>query len=77
MHADLLAGRKTVGAMRGSILYAGHAPTTPFLRCHTGYVEQCGAAPGHAAVCSTTIHTAWLILSLHDSHDNILCMRVA
>ncbi|WIA12825.1 hypothetical protein OEZ85_006453 [Tetradesmus obliquus] len=37
---DLLAGRKTVGSMEGSILFAGHKPTRQFLRKFTGYVEQ-------------------------------------
>lgn len=39
---DLLAGRKTVGSMEGSILFAGHKPTRQFLRKFTGYVEQFG-----------------------------------
>jgi ABC-type proline/glycine betaine transport system ATPase subunit len=39
---DLLAGRKTVGKMEGSILFAGNKATRPFLRRYTGYVEQFG-----------------------------------
>jgi ABC-type multidrug transport system ATPase subunit len=39
---DLLAGRKTVGSMQGSILFAGNKPTRQFLRKFTGYVEQFG-----------------------------------
>jgi ABC-type multidrug transport system ATPase subunit len=39
---DLLAGRKTVGSVQGSILFAGNKPTRQFLRKFTGYVEQFG-----------------------------------
>lgn len=39
---DLMAGRKTVGSMTGSIMFAGHKGTRPFLRRFTGYVEQFG-----------------------------------
>ncbi|EFN50715.1 hypothetical protein CHLNCDRAFT_142571 [Chlorella variabilis] len=37
---DLLAGRKTVGKLDGSIAFAGNKPTPQFLRRFTGYVEQ-------------------------------------
>ncbi len=40
---DVLAGRKTVGEIEGSIKYAGEEPTSMFLRRFTGYVEQFGA----------------------------------
>ena len=42
---DVLAGRKTAGKTRGSILFAGVAPTSMFLRRYTGYVEQFGESP--------------------------------
>jgi len=43
--ADVLAGRKTVGEIKGKILYAGRTPTPQFLQRYTGYVEQFGEAP--------------------------------
>ena len=53
--ADLLAGRKTTGAMHGTILYSGHAPTKSFLRRHTGYVEQCGARQATCCISMTRV----------------------
>ena len=38
--ADVLAGRKTVGSIKGQILFSGVPPTQTFLRRFTGYVEQ-------------------------------------
>ena len=40
--ADVLAGRKTVGSIKGMVVYAGHKPSRSFLRRYTGYVEQFG-----------------------------------
>lgn len=37
---DVLAGRKTTGALSGSLSYGGETPTRTFLKRHTGYVEQ-------------------------------------
>ena len=42
--ADVLAGRKTVGTIKGTVVYAGHKPSRSFLRRYTGYVEQFGDA---------------------------------
>ena len=39
---DVLAGRKTVGTIKGTVVYAGHKPSRSFLRRYTGYVEQFG-----------------------------------
>ena len=39
---DLLAGRKTVGQLEGTVAFAGNRPTPQFLRRFTGYVEQFG-----------------------------------
>ena len=39
---DVLAGRKTVGTIKGTVMYAGHKPSRSFLRRYTGYVEQFG-----------------------------------
>ena len=41
---DLMAGRKTVGQMQGSILFAGQKGKAAFLQRYTGYVEQVGCA---------------------------------
>ena len=40
--ADVLAGRKTVGTIKGVVVFAGHKPSCSFLRRYTGYVEQFG-----------------------------------
>ena len=40
--ADVLAGRKTVGTIKGVVVFAGHKPSRSFLRRYTGYVEQFG-----------------------------------
>ena len=37
---DILAGRKTIGAITGEIKFGGEKPSTMFLRRYTGYVEQ-------------------------------------
>jgi hypothetical protein len=42
--ADVLAGRKTVGTIKGAVVFAGHKPSRSFLRRYTGYVEQFGDA---------------------------------
>lgn len=47
-HADILAGRKTVGEILGSVKFAGHKPSQQFLRRYTGYVEQFGMPLIHA-----------------------------
>ena len=43
--ADILAGRKTVGQITGSVLFAGHKPGQQFLRRYSSYVEQFGRLP--------------------------------
>lgn len=45
--ADVLAGRKTVGQIKGTILYAGRQATNQFLQRYTGYVEQFGEPLPH------------------------------
>jgi ABC-type multidrug transport system ATPase subunit len=40
---DILAGRKSTGAISGDIRFQGVAPPKAFLKRHTGYVEQFGA----------------------------------
>lgn len=50
--ADILAGRKTVGKIEGSLLFAGHKPTRRFLRRYSSYVEQFG---GHSSAVTAHI----------------------
>ena len=42
LFADCLAGRKTTGEVKGTILFAGRPASKSFLRRFTGYVEQFG-----------------------------------
>ena len=37
---DILAGRKTLGTIKGDILFGGRPPTPAYLKRYTGYVEQ-------------------------------------
>ena len=41
--ADVLAARKTLGTVKGHILFAGRRASRQFLQRYTGYVEQFGA----------------------------------
>ncbi len=54
--ADVLAGRKTVGSIKGKIVFAGHKPSKSFLRRYTGYVEQFGATPALSAAVQHIVH---------------------
>ena len=63
-NADVLANRKTVGQIRGKILFGGKQPTKSFLRRYTGYVEQ------HGKLSSCT-----LLPRLNHSKINILFKR--
>lgn len=40
--ADVLAGRKTVGKIEGTVTFGGVEVSRHYLRRHTGYVEQFG-----------------------------------
>ena len=42
MFADVLAGRKTVGDIKGAVRFGGCKASRHFLRRYTGYVEQFG-----------------------------------
>jgi ABC-type transport system involved in cytochrome bd biosynthesis fused ATPase/permease subunit len=44
---DILAGRKTVGEIKGEIKFGGEPPSQMFLRRYTGYVEQFGKSISH------------------------------
>lgn len=57
---DILAGRKTVGALSGSILFAGQPPSLNFLRRYTGYVEQFDTLLATFTVFEMLLYTAEL-----------------
>eukprot|EP00884_Botryococcus_braunii_P013677 jgi/Botrbrau1/2230/Bobra.101_2s0058.1 len=59
---DLLAGRKTIGEMKGQVLFAGATPTKPFLRRYTGYVEQNDTLLPELTVREMLLYTAGLSL---------------
>jgi hypothetical protein len=40
-HLDILAGRKTIGEIKGDVNFAGQKPTVPFLKRFTGYSSSC------------------------------------
>ena len=37
---DVIAGRKTIGRMEGTLLFGGKTPNSGFIKRFTGYVEQ-------------------------------------
>ena len=55
--ADVLAGRKTVGTIKGTVVYAGHKASRSFRRRYTGYVEQFGDVLVLQPSCSTAAQT--------------------
>ncbi|KAK9817026.1 hypothetical protein WJX72_008524 [[Myrmecia] bisecta] len=57
---DILAGRKTTGKIRGTVLYAGAQPTQTFLRRQTGYVEQNNALLDNLTVHEMLMYTVEL-----------------
>lgn len=66
---DVLAGRKTVGEIKGDILFGGIKPTTMFLRRYTGYVEQFDTLVPILTVEEMLLYTAELKLEMHVSKD--------
>ncbi|KAK9808412.1 hypothetical protein WJX73_002001 [Symbiochloris irregularis] len=57
---DLLAGRKTVGTLKGDILFAGQKPKQAFLKRYTGYVEQFDTLIAELTVREMLLYTAEL-----------------
>ncbi|KAK9804705.1 hypothetical protein WJX72_000974 [[Myrmecia] bisecta] len=55
---DVLAGRKTVGQVQGSILFGGRPPSQTFLRRYTGYVEQFDTLLSNLTPCEMLSYTA-------------------
>ncbi|GLI60770.1 hypothetical protein VaNZ11_003002 [Volvox africanus] len=57
---DLLSGRKTQGAMAGTLLFGSDAPSRAFLRRYTGYVEQFDTLVDTLTVYEMLLYTAEL-----------------
>ena len=69
---DLVSGRKTVGEIDGAIHFGGKAPTTRFLRRHTGYVEQFDTLISALTVHEMLMYTAELKRPLEESAESSL-----
>lgn len=67
---DLVSGRKTVGEIDGAIHFGGNAPTTRFLRRHTGYVEQFDTLISALTVHEMLMYTAELKRPLEESAES-------
>ena len=67
---DLVSGRKTVGEIDGAIHFGGKAPTTRFLRRHTGYVEQFDTLISALTVHEMLMYTAELKRPLEESAES-------
>ena len=57
---DVLAGRKTVGDISGTLRFAGHPASRTFLRRYTGYVEQFDTLLANLTVAEMLMYTAEL-----------------
>lgn len=72
---DILAGRKTVGTIKGDIRFGGIQPTMMFLRRYTGYVEQFDTLVPILTVEEMFLYTALLKLersvSMEDKRDAV------
>ncbi|KAK9808054.1 hypothetical protein WJX73_010576 [Symbiochloris irregularis] len=55
---DVLAGRKTVGDIKGSVRFGGSKVSRPFLRRYTGYVEQFDTLLDNLTVREMLLYTA-------------------
>lgn len=66
---DVLAGRKTVGSLRGDITFGGEKPTKNFLRRYTGYVEQTDTLLPILTVEEMLLYTADLKRSMDESKE--------
>ena len=67
---DLISGRKTVGEIDGVIHFGGKAPSTRFLRRHTGYVEQFDTLIPALTVYEMLMYTAELKRPLEESAES-------
>lgn len=65
---DVLAARKTVGTLTGTLLFGGHRATQSFLRRYIGYVEQFGESCARTCLviahCTTTSQSGAVAESL-------------
>ena len=66
---DILAGRKSVGQIKGTMLFNGSKPTSNFLSRHTGYVEQFGQS-----LCSLAV-VIQRASALSPCHDQCFCHK--
>ena len=57
---DVLAGRKTVGDISGTLRFAGHPASRTFLRRYTGYVDQFDTLLANLTVAEMLMYTAEL-----------------
>ncbi|CAL5220625.1 g2668 [Coccomyxa viridis] len=64
---DVLAGRKTVGTINGTVVYAGHKASRSFLRRYTGYVEQFDTLLDNLTVEEMLMYTAEMKNPVRDS----------
>lgn len=69
---DILAGRKTVGSIEGSILFDQQKPTKPFLRRYTGYVEQQDTLISNMTVEEVLRYTCYLKSPLSETKESKL-----
>ena len=67
---DLVSGRKTIGEVDGVVHFGGKAPTTRFLRRHTGYVEQFDTLIPALTVHEMLAYTAELKRPLEESAES-------
>lgn len=66
---DVLAGRKTVGALSGDITFGGEKPSKNFLRRYTGYVEQTDTLLPILTVEEMLLYTADLKRPMEESKE--------
>lgn len=66
---DVLAGRKTVGSLKGDITFGGQKPSRNFLRRYTGYVEQTDTLLPILTVEEMLLYTADLKRSMDETKE--------
>ena len=67
---DVLAGRKTTGAVYGHLQFGGATPSRAFLRRFTGYVEQFDTLLGILTVEEMLLYTAELKRPMSEPLDS-------
>lgn len=69
---DVLAGRKTVGSIKGDVKFGGERPSRNFLRRYTGYVEQTDTLLPILTVEEMLMYTAELKKPISESKESKL-----